>query len=102
MKYEKLNREALLQKINLFEKELKGYVDRVDQRYNVFFERNLAGMYRSKVEGEIIECNQALAEILGYKSKEELIGFDAKKLYLNLEDRNAHLDLIHKKKTRKK
>jgi len=98
MKYDKLSREELLKRINLFERELKGYVHRLDQRYNVFFERNLAGLYRSKLGGEIMECNDALARILGYESKDELIGMDANKFYFNPSERKTHIALIKKQK----
>ncbi|HAW51448.1 MAG TPA: hypothetical protein DCX54_03825 [Flavobacteriales bacterium] len=98
MKYDRLTREELLEKVNLFEQELKGYVNRLDQRYKVFFERNLAGIYRSRLDGKIVECNDALAEILGYNSKEELIGSDAKMLYQNIRDREKHLELLETQK----
>ena len=39
MKYDQLSKEELVEKINHFEAELKGYVSRLDQRYKVFFER---------------------------------------------------------------
>ncbi len=41
MKYQNLNKDQLVEKVNEFEKELKGYVNKADQRYKVFFERNL-------------------------------------------------------------
>lgn len=96
MKYDGLSREELLRKVNEFELELKGYVDRVDQRYKVFFERNLAGLYRTKLSGEIIDCNDAMAVILGYKSREDLIGKNAKLLYWDVKEREKHIDLLKK------
>ena len=96
MKYENLNKEELVQKINEFESELKGYVNRVDQRYKVFFERNLAGIYRTRLNGDVLDCNDAMAQILGYDSKDELIGQNAKLLYMNVEDRTKHLDILKK------
>ncbi|MEQ9062918.1 MAG: histidine kinase dimerization/phosphoacceptor domain -containing protein [Vicingaceae bacterium] len=96
-KYEKLSREELVDRVNAFEQELKGYVDRIDQRYKVFFERNLAGIYRSKLNGQIVECNDALATILGYESKEELIGSDARMLYQDQKDRERHIHLLTEK-----
>jgi len=98
VKYDKLSKEELLEKVNSFEEELKGYVNRLDQRYKVFFERNLAGIYRSKISGKLVECNDALAEILGYQSKEELIGSDAKLLYENIADRDRHIQILHEQK----
>lgn len=98
MKYQNLSREQLVSRVAEFEKELKSYVDRVDQRYKVFYERNLAGIYRSKLDGRIVVCNDAFAQILGYKSSEELIGTDAKLLYNDIKDRKEHLDLLKRNK----
>jgi PAS domain S-box-containing protein len=98
VKYDSLSKDELLKKVVSFEQELKGYVNRLDERYKVFFERNLAGIYRSKINGKIVECNDALAEILGYESKEELIGSDAKMLYQNINDREKHLELLRSQK----
>src|SRR5580658_7252855 len=34
----------------------------------IFFEQNLAGVYRTTTAGEIISCNEAFAAMLGYAS----------------------------------
>ncbi len=98
MKYENLNKEELLEKINQFEIELKSYVRGVDERYKVFFERNLAGIYRTKMDGEVLDCNDAMAQILGYKNRDELVGQNAKVLYYDLDDRDQHLEMLKDKK----
>jgi two-component system, cell cycle sensor histidine kinase and response regulator CckA len=41
-------------------------------RYRTLFERNLAGVFRASLAGEILECNQATARIFGFDSREEL------------------------------
>jgi diguanylate cyclase (GGDEF)-like protein/PAS domain S-box-containing protein len=43
-----------------------------EARYRKLFERNLAGVYRATVEGAILECNDALARILGWSSQQEV------------------------------
>lgn len=43
-----------------------------EERYRTLFARNLAGVYRTTVEGLVIECNDALARMLGYESPEEI------------------------------
>lgn len=98
MKYTNLSKTDLLKKIEVFEHELKGYVNRVDQRYKVFYERNLAGIYRTSVDGEMLDCNEAMAEILGYDSRNELVGANVKILYNNIDDRKSHLELLRKNK----
>jgi len=98
MKYDQLSKEELVEKINQFEVELKRYVNRVDQRYKVFFERNLAGIYRTRLDGEVLDCNDALAQIMGYDSREELIGENVEMLYKNLDDRKNNIEILRKKK----
>ncbi len=44
-----------------------------EARYQRFFERSLAGIYRSTRDGRLLECNSAFARILGYTSREECL-----------------------------
>src|SRR5262249_22669316 len=43
-----------------------------EDRYRLLFERNVAGILRSTVEGKILDCNAAFARILGHASVEEI------------------------------
>ncbi|HEV7426985.1 MAG TPA: EAL domain-containing protein [Thermoanaerobaculia bacterium] len=52
-----------------------------EQRHRLLFERNVAGVYRTTVDGRIIECNDAMAGILGFSSREELMQQAAGDLY---------------------
>ncbi len=47
-----------------------------EARYRLLIETMPDGLYRSSREGKFIEVNQALVEILGYDSKEELLAID--------------------------
>ena len=42
-----------------------------EERYRLLFERNLAGVYRSTVDGRLLECNRAFARMLGYATAAE-------------------------------
>lgn len=44
-----------------------------EERYRLLFERNLAGVYRTTLDGTILDCNEACARILGYQSREDLM-----------------------------
>ncbi len=44
---------------------------RSEERYRLLFERNLAGVVRATAGGEILDCNDAFARILGYGSPAE-------------------------------
>ncbi|NOZ93645.1 MAG: PAS domain S-box protein [Acidobacteria bacterium] len=54
---------------------------RAEQRYRMLFERNLAGVYRSAIDGRMIDCNEAFARIFGFESREELLEYSAWDLY---------------------
>jgi PAS domain S-box-containing protein len=42
-----------------------------DARYRLLFERSSAGVFRTTLDGQLLECNDACARILGYADKEE-------------------------------
>ena len=56
-----------------------------EERYRLLFERNFAGVYRMTLIGRILECNDALARIFGYGSREELVDRDMAVLYPDAE-----------------
>ena len=60
-----------------------------EKRYRTLFERNLAGVYRSTLDGRILDCNESFARIFGYTSREEVLQQAAWDLYLKPEDRQA-------------
>jgi PAS domain S-box-containing protein len=53
-----------------------------------FYDRELAGVYRTTADGEFIDCNHAMARILGYESREALLAAAAP---LRFADRDASL-----------
>ncbi len=44
-----------------------------ERRYRLLFEQNLAGVYQTNTSGEIINCNQAFAEMLGYSAPQDIL-----------------------------
>ncbi len=69
-----------------------------ERRYRLLFERNLAGLYRSTLDGRIIECNSALARILGYPSRDDVLSLNTHELYLDPEDREVTLAALLQQK----
>ncbi len=66
-----------------------------EEKYRNLFERVQHGLFISSKEGRFLDCNQALANKLGYPAKEELLNIDiTKDLYVNPEDRKAFQRLI--------
>jgi len=60
-----------------------------ERRYRALFERNLAGVYRTTIEGRILDCNESFARIFGYSSREEVLRQAAWDFYIQPEDRQA-------------
>ena len=62
-------------------------LESAEQRYRQLFERSLAGVIRTTLDGRILECNLACARIFGYATCEELIASPINDRYFNPEDR---------------
>jgi diguanylate cyclase (GGDEF)-like protein/PAS domain S-box-containing protein len=68
-----------------------------EARFRLLFEQNLAGVFRSRADGCILECNDAFARMLGFDSREEALAVNASTLYFSPADRQAYLDELHDK-----
>ncbi|HEX7705794.1 MAG TPA: GAF domain-containing protein [Thermoanaerobaculia bacterium] len=62
-----------------------------EERYRLLFEKNVAGVFRTTVDGDILDCNDAFVEYLGYASREELLSRKSWDLYPERADRESFL-----------
>ncbi|HKW91169.1 MAG TPA: PAS domain S-box protein [Methylomirabilota bacterium] len=62
-----------------------------EERYRLLFERTMAGVYRSTPDGRMLECNPALARLLGYASPVPVLALSAPDLYADPADRERLL-----------
>jgi len=62
-----------------------------ESRYRSLFEHNLAGVFRTDTAGNMYDCNEACARILGYASKRELLAQDVREVYFDVADREQFL-----------
>jgi len=87
---------ALLGNLNQSEKALR----QSEQRYRLLFERNLAGLYRSTLDGRVLDCNQSFARIFGYASREEVLGLPgrAQEFYSSPSEREVFVSELQEKK----
>ena len=67
-------------------------VRRSERRYREFVERNPAGVIRTTLDGKIVDCNPAFAEMLGFDKADELIGRFIGEFLLGATLRRALLD----------
>jgi len=67
-----------------------------EQRHRLLFERNLAGVFHTTIDGRILDCNEALARILGFSSREELMELSAPELYVNPSQREEYIAVLRR------
>jgi PAS domain S-box-containing protein len=68
-----------------------------EQRYKLLFEKSLAGVYRTTLDGKVINCNESFARLLGYDSAEEIMNHRAVEFYFKDAERKEFLALLQKK-----
>jgi PAS domain S-box-containing protein len=67
-----------------------------EARYRSLFEHNLAGVYRSTLDGKITNCNDAFARIFGYSSAAEAMERSAIDFYSDPADRRRLVEEIER------
>ena len=65
-----------------------------EARYRVLFERNLAGVYRTTVDGRILDCNEACARIFGYGSRDDFVDQAATDFYSDPAERERVVQML--------
>ena len=61
------------------------------ERYEALVDHLPVGVYRTTSGGRIIEANPALAKMLGYEGRADLMDVNVKSLYVNTREREKHL-----------
>lgn len=67
-----------------------------EARYRHHFERSLAGGYRARPDGRILDANAALARMLGFASREEARGRSLRDVSADPSERDAFLARLHR------
>jgi PAS domain S-box-containing protein len=62
-----------------------------EKRYRLLFERNLAGVYRTTIDGRLLDCNEAFARIYGYNSREEVLQQPVVNFHVSQEARHKFI-----------
>ncbi len=62
----------------------------IETRYRDLLAHLPVGVYRTTADGEIVEANQAAAEMLGFESVDELRSVDVGRLYVRPQERLEH------------
>ncbi len=67
---------------------------RAETALRALFERNLAGIFRSRRDGRLLECNSALVHLLGFASRDEVLASNAREFYADPADRERLMKLL--------
>ena len=92
----RINKEVLFRSIKYaFErKHLLVELTKTKDRFQKFFNDDLAGDYFTDPKGRILMCNDALVRILKFSSKEELLKKNVSELYVNSDKRKVFIEKI--------
>ncbi len=58
-----------------------GHAEGLETQYRLVFEHDLIGMYQTRLDGRILDCNESAARMLGYASRADLMRHSAQELY---------------------
>ncbi len=70
-----------------------------EANYRRLFERNLAGVYRSTLDGRLLNCNDAFARLYGFDSREEALTHGVVELYPDPKARQEFLTVLRRSRT---
>ncbi|HEX7808948.1 MAG TPA: EAL domain-containing protein [Thermoanaerobaculia bacterium] len=65
-----------------------------EERYRLLFERNQAGVYRNTLDGRMLDCNDAMPNLLGYDDKDEFLRLNARDLYFDRDQRKHFIESV--------
>jgi PAS domain S-box-containing protein len=67
-------------------------------RYRVLFDRNVAGIILTDVEGCIVDCNEPCARIFGFESRDDMLAHSAWDFYFDSADREQLLERLRRQR----
>lgn len=68
-----------------------------EQRYRMLFEKNVAAVAICNTNGDVFECNDAWARVLGYETAAEIRGRNTSQFYMHPKDRQPLLAELNEK-----
>ena len=70
-----------------------------EERYRMLFERNLAGVFRTSLDGRFLDVNDALARIFGYEGRRELLEQSVYTIYFSREERQRLISRLREQRS---
>lgn len=72
----------------------EGELRRSEQRYRLLFEKNVAGVAIANMNGELVDCNDGWAHMLGYGAADEIRGRQVTEFYFDVAERAPLLEKL--------
>jgi PAS domain S-box-containing protein len=67
-----------------------------EKHYRMLFDRSLAGVFLSTLNGQLLNCNESFAKLLGYDSREEILTHPAADFYFDSAHRESYIEKLQK------
>jgi len=98
-KDEKVLRFAVVRDLSS-KKEMEHQIIESEKKYRELYNYSPIALYRTRIsDGKLLECNQALVELLGYDSKEEFqAASNAILTYVDVNDKTVFMEYLRKNK----
>lgn len=87
--------EGLLEDVTKL-KEIEKSLKESEECYRMLFEQNLAGVFVTTFEGNILDCNEAFAKMFGYSNVKDISSISTLELYNNKSDREVYIEQLKK------
>lgn len=68
-----------------------------EEKFRTLFERNLAGVLQTTIDGLIVDANDAFAKMIGYNTRNQLLKKRTHDLFIDKDDRTHYLNMILEK-----
>jgi PAS domain S-box-containing protein len=73
-----------------------GSLQAAEHRHRLLYDQNPAGLFRTRVDGRVLECNAAAVRILGYDTATEVKTHNARTFFANPDERAEVLERLAK------
>jgi diguanylate cyclase (GGDEF)-like protein/PAS domain S-box-containing protein len=70
-----------------------------EEKYLALMDHLPVGVYRTTMDGRIVEANTAIVKMLGFDSRAEMLNANVRSLYVNAHERDKHLGSLDSRKS---
>jgi PAS domain S-box-containing protein len=86
----------LISRVLTMRKRVEEELQNTEKRYRNLFEETSDALYMTALDGKIMDLNQSAVDLFGY-TREEMLGLNAREVYVNPVDRHGYQQAIMQK-----